>query len=350
MSVPSAPTLRARRRSSGRIRAAPGFGVLAMTAAGCLAWSAVSSWVWPRVVGALLGGVVLLSACDVLPALRLHVEVTVPERVTVGGSAPTTVRLVNRSLFPVRALAVVHRVADLRGPLVEDVQWWVEKLPGRGERTLAGSRRVLLRGVVSASDLELRTVGPFALLSRTLRYRVPATLRCRPGSGGLPTQPELSGGRDAVGGVREWRPGDAARDLHWRSTLRVGRPLVVQRDAAAEAVLGVIVVASGGADFEDAVRWVAALGLRFLNAGGSICLVEGDAVHHSLDRESWLDLLAGVGTSVASRQPRPQSLDHLETHVAGGRIVVLGDRTSAAALERRVAGRLEWLDEPGGAA
>jgi uncharacterized protein (DUF58 family) len=100
----------------------------------------------------------------------------------------------------------------------------------------------LRRGVIRLQDLRVQLPDPFGLFQRCSRVAAPAaTLTVLPRRYWLPPI-ELPGGADfqitgesntnAIGnsgeftGLRDYRPGDPLRLIHWKSWARVGRPIV----------------------------------------------------------------------------------------------------------------------------
>ncbi len=49
-----------------------------------------------------------------------------------------------------------------------------------------------------------------------------------------------------VRGVREWRPGDAVRHVHWRSTARTGRLTVLEYGEPTVDMFGVLIAGTTG--------------------------------------------------------------------------------------------------------
>jgi uncharacterized protein (DUF58 family) len=75
-------------------------------------------------------------------------------------------------------------------------------------------------------------------------------------------------------GIRDWRPGDPARHVHWRSTARRGRPVVVEREQARAARLAVVVTGPAAApDWERLVAAVAATAVDALGRGRPVALL-----------------------------------------------------------------------------
>jgi uncharacterized protein (DUF58 family) len=111
------------------------------------------------------------------------------------------------------------------------------------------------RGVLRLSTIELSTTFPFGFIRRTKRIRVPQELIVYPRIGMLNRRLAMEyresvesgsmtssrrGGHDEFYGIREYRPGDNIRSVHWRSTARTGQ--LMMRELAANAPPQLILV------------------------------------------------------------------------------------------------------------
>jgi uncharacterized protein (DUF58 family) len=109
----------------------------------------------------------------------------------------------------------------------------------------------------------------------------PALLRGLPARPGQGRQQWRSRNGDFFG-LRDFRPGDDPRDIHWRTSARRGVPFVRENedDEGLEAIV-VLDNGSGGPPdaFEDAVSLAASIGLELLHRGFRVGLVlRGGAV------------------------------------------------------------------------
>lgn len=175
------------------------------------------------------------------------------------------------------------------------------------------------RGVISLDGIALARRDPFGLcrayhiqplpgnvlvLPRT--YRLPALNL--PGS--MHNQPEHrvssthNGDGEDIAGVRAYRPGDALRDIHWKSFARQGVPMVKEYQAEFAERHALLLDTSGappGAAFEEAVALAASL---VGDIGQGECLLDllfvGSELHcftmgpGELQAEALLRVLAGV--------------------------------------------------------
>ncbi len=175
----------------------------------------------------------------------LTVQVRGPGMAGVGTDVRLHVRVVNggrRGSDPVRIS--LHEGHD---PLALDVP----ALAAGAEVEIEATVAVSTRGVAD-ERAELVAFGPFGFLKtqRTVATRpgvltaaapsartLPAT-RATGGHDGTPSSSHRSGG--GVSGIREWRPGDPAHHVHWRSSARRGRLIVLERGDAHTAAACVL--------------------------------------------------------------------------------------------------------------
>ena len=153
---------------------------------------------------------------------------------------------------------------DLRerhGELVQAPEGFILYLPARrrGHDPVPVSLTARLiarrRGVLKLSLVELSTSFPFGFIRWTRRLRAPQELVVYPHIGMLSRHLALQyresietgtmtsnrrGGNDEFYGVREYRPGDNIRIIHWRSTARRGQLMI--RELASNAPPQLIVV------------------------------------------------------------------------------------------------------------
>jgi uncharacterized protein (DUF58 family) len=77
-------------------------------------------------------------------------------------------------------------------------------------------------------------------------------------------------------GIRDWRPGDSTRQVHWRSTARRGHPVVVEREEERGPRLAVVVTGPARApDWERLVAAVAATAVDAAGRGRPVALLAG---------------------------------------------------------------------------
>ena len=174
---------------------------------------------------------------------------------------------------------------------------------GRQRRALLDYRGVLPeRGLCSFGRLRCSSAFPFGLVRATDSRRAPEELIVYPRRGKLLRPlPSLAGFRDRtlrraaahghegdeIRSVREYRPGDNPRLIHWKISARMGemyvREIEPERLPAAVILLDTVVRRAAGRDgleaLELAISFAATLAERILRAGGtvSLCAAGGES-------------------------------------------------------------------------
>ena len=153
-----------------------------------------------------------------------------------------------------------------------------------------------MRGALTELDVSVLKCGVLGLLSWSGSIRLPVELHAGPRPA-PPFEVEeqageslAEGGRPVVrpsgvelNGLREWRPGDSSRHVHWRSTARRGRLVVTDRLDEVGSDLVVVLAAPAAhpghadPDWEQLVARLAATALQTIAAGARVCLVA--AIH-----------------------------------------------------------------------
>jgi len=168
-----------------------------------------------------------------------------------------------------------------------------EGLPGQafipflkaGQSTETRSEnRFVQRGVFPLEAVTVSTSFPFGLFRKSLSLRLPGELvvwprtdrRVRtpsPGGGRNPSTGALSlgsaGPRGEYKGLRDYRPGDDPRDIHWRTTARLGTPVVREYEQNDAETLWICLDTrtEPGDRAEAAVETAAALAARAFQEG-----------------------------------------------------------------------------------
>lgn len=197
-------------------------------------------------VGAMLGFIVLSSWLSEKTIQRLEIRRRVPRGVTVGKPVRISYHVSNHK----------SRLPTLATFLSED------GLPGSAfiPRVLAGETETVKsenhfvhRGVYALSTLTISTAFPFGMFTKERDLKIPGelmiwpradrpvTLPSSPGGSGRPqelaTLAGTAGARGEYRSLREYRPGDDPKDIHWRSTARRGKPVVKEYDLDAGEAL-----------------------------------------------------------------------------------------------------------------
>ena len=149
---------------------------------------------------------------------------------------------------------------------------------GRQVRTRSENHFVR-RGVFPLEPVTVSTSFPFGLFRKTRTLKVPGELIVWPRTARPVRSPSLGGGRKASGGIstlnaagprgeyrglRGYRPGDDPRDIHWRTTARLGTPVVKEYEQNVAETLWICLDTRGppGESAEAAVETAASLAAK----------------------------------------------------------------------------------------
>lgn len=166
------------------------------------------------------------------------------------------------------------------------------------------------RGVFAFPPVEVESSAPFGLVRRRRSLAAPAEVVVYPrwyplglGTAGATLRAvqaarPRAGAGGAFFGVREYRPGDPVRAIHWRSSLRRGRLVVKEFEDTARPELAIALdlsrEARAGAEstLEDSIRLAASLVRWALDTGYPVNLLAPGAPRHALSWPHALDYLA----------------------------------------------------------
>jgi uncharacterized protein (DUF58 family) len=303
--------------------------------------------VWMQVVGSALVGLLGISALSVVRRRDgLAVSMLVPTEVSVGVPFDFEVVVSNggrRRTAPLRITC--YFPASI--PIVEPPPVVYVDPVLAGEKTAVSLSRVAVRrGFVNQTVLVVDAIGSFGFFRSTRSFNGVGGMSAAPLAGPPIDLPRVLGvqaegfgplgpGLD-VRGVREWRPGDAVRHVHWRSTARTGRIAVLDYAEPTVGTVGLLVAGTA----PDA-RFEAALAVALSTAWQAL----GDDIH--LIVPFWvkggLTLLSSTASSyspsswhrifslIRAEVPEPATVDALFASVGTGGIVLMaiGDGVSA---------------------
>jgi uncharacterized protein (DUF58 family) len=265
----------------------PTRGALGLGGAGALlvAVGATAQAGWLFVLAAGVLGALAASAllCPRLGRCRVRREV--PATAVAGDKVLVRFEVVDES----------RRGAPLRiedhHPALEPAALFCEPLGGGRSASGQHVRRVLRRGVFSGGMVRLTSAWPFGAVRAQRVLDVSSDVVVVPRTTALSDFPLAGSGEDAettttpasghgdeFAGVRDYRAGDDARRVHWRSTARRGH-LVVREDARTPTPRVAILLA--GADhgeppesaFEALVTAAASIALHALGRGYELNLL-----------------------------------------------------------------------------
>jgi uncharacterized protein (DUF58 family) len=99
-----------------------------------------------------------------------------------------------------------------------------------------------------------------------------------------------------VRGVREWRPGDTARHVHWRSTARTGHLTVLDYGEPTVGCVGVLVAGTVGEPrLEAAVATAASTARQAMTDGVQVVVAGADGGIERVTAANWHQVFARVG-------------------------------------------------------
>jgi uncharacterized protein (DUF58 family) len=250
----------------------------------------------------------LLASLAARPRLDgLELCVSGPVRAAVGETVVHTLHVHNRSERRSPPLDVRQEHRGLAAVSIH-----VEPLPPGGRAVVDLSRVALSRGVTDTCYVSVSAVAGFGMTCTHSRgdYARRLVIHPRPVPHAVShdlairddlVDPAPGPGTD-ISGVREWRPGDAAGSVHWRSTARRGTLVVRERATSATRHLVVAMVCDDDAtDWEAVVAAAAGVCRAAQVAGDGLTLLVwndgrliGDAPVHSVPALlDWWAALAG---------------------------------------------------------
>jgi uncharacterized protein (DUF58 family) len=272
-----------------------------------------SNWVTmaaAALIGGLIGAAVLTSNPCALTIAR-----SAPARMRAGQSATVRITVSNRrrlrALGPLlitdrapglpEATVFIHRVR----PGVSVVADVVRTPSHRGRWADGGSVTVDARSALGGfsrrrvwTGAEATVVHPGSASPVQLRPGSSTSTRSTSGSG-------RAGRGTEVLGLREWRPGDGAGAVHWRSSARRGSLSVLERDLPLTDDLIVALGRCGtGEDWEHAVSRVATTAAAAFRRGSRVTVVTGAGASTQTSLTMLLDWFADIERHPAATGPQ----------------------------------------------
>lgn len=293
--------------------------------------------IWMQVVGSALLGLLGVSALSIMRrGDGAAVSMQAPAEVVVGVPFDIAVVVSNthrRSTPPLRVRCYFASSFAVVLPVVA----YVDPVPPGRTVTFSGTRVPLQRGAVGRTGIVVDAFGPFGFFISTRRIGGADGLFAAPLAGPTIDLPRVLGvqadgcgpfgpGLD-VRGVREWRPGDAVRHVHWRSTARTGQIAVLEYGEPTVGTIGLL-VAGTTAD----ARFEASLAVAVSTAWQAV----GDGVHlvvpalkspgrfiTSADTIRTLSQWHRIFAVLRAEIPTPNTVEGLLAHVGVGGAVLL---------------------------
>ncbi len=333
----------------------------------------------------------LLFSCMVFPLFwnwrvsrrsvaGIRAQRDVPHRLDAGTTCRTSVRLHNsRRRGRCWSILVRNRLVRLAPRPAEQVAVaWAPQVPPQEAVRASSPPWRLPRGIYQWQTLQVESSFPLGLVSSTVSYEVHEPMVVFPALGQLTQAWRTRGGQQArhAGGSRRWqsplegeffalrdfRPGDNRRWIHWRSSARRQEFVVRQFEAAAARGLCLVVdlwtpepAPPDGSPaweqtLEDLLSFAATVledqhrrsgsGLRMILAAGKLQQAAGPARSETLWQA--LELLAGAWPS-AGDPLRRATLPEIRSANGHEELVVV---SLAPARMRR--SMLPWLSQGGG--
>ena len=269
--------------------------------------------------GSMLGLIVVSSWLSEQTIRGLHIHRRVPRGVTVGNPLRIQYEIENnRKRIPSFTLEIGEAGLPGRGfvPLIKP-----------GDRASTRSENMFVRrGTFELDAVTVSTTFPFGLFKKSRDLPLPGELviwprsdrRVRPpnpAGNRTPWSGALSAGsagpRGEYRGLRSYRPGDDPRDIHWRTTARLGQPAIREYEQGDAEALWLCLDTRGppGDSGEIAIEMVASLAVRAFREGRRFGFVAPDmnieAGMGPGQLERILGALARISFSPEAGRPRP---------------------------------------------
>ncbi|HEX6588723.1 MAG TPA: DUF58 domain-containing protein [Longimicrobiales bacterium] len=280
-------------------------------------------------LGSMLGFISVSGWLSEQTIQRLHIERRVPRGVTAGTPFRIGYRIRNyKRRMPSHAVELRERqLAAPPGAIAKPA--WLSALAGNATTSIRAEHVVAKRGVYPLEQLTLATGFPFGLFRKERDLSLPGMLVVWPRSDRLlreartPGRPQrrsgaLAGGtagsRGEFRNLRDYRAGDDPRDVHWRSSARLGLPLVREYERERAEALWVCLdqrrrPGTVESAEEEAVEMAASLARAALERNQPVGLATADVVVDEgtgpAQLERILDVLARAPFHENAPAPRP---------------------------------------------
>ena len=233
-------------------------------------------------LAALISSVIVLAISYAAVALRkTSLSLSLPRWAFAGEESRCEVFLENgKAVAPVIAL-------NIEGDLGSAGRFAAAaaSLPPRSKATLELPFAPAARGTVHEARLVMWTIGLVGFVKRSRKATLPVVMTVYPAIAGvsappIPRRPRDSGraftAREGdFAGLREWRPGDSPKHVHWRSSARAGKLLMKEfvLSSHPEALVMLDTFGREGDAFEKVVSRAAGLAVAACSAGYAVRLV-----------------------------------------------------------------------------
>ncbi|HEX2239597.1 MAG TPA: DUF58 domain-containing protein [Actinomycetota bacterium] len=302
-------------RPTRRALALGGTGLLLLLAA----TTAQAGWLFVLSAGVL--GLVLASVFIRHRLGAAAISRQLPQRARVGDPVRVGLTVANNG----RGSLPLMLISD-SFPAFEPVVVACEPIPSGESAHIELVRAPTRRGVFAGGSVTLTAAAPYGVLRSAKTLKVDSSITVVPQWVDLPTWPILepssfpsdvlherarTGAGEEYLGVRDYRPGDPRRWVHWRSSARAGRLVVREYEEETASRVALVLAGADVGDppdsaFEALVSGMASIALYALVTGHPVDLLAVGADNEVMelsgpDRTATLEWLAHV-------QPRDVSL------------------------------------------
>jgi uncharacterized protein (DUF58 family) len=296
----------------------------------------------------------LILASGVLSELCLRgLEITRRPPATIHAGAPYLMGIAVRNRKK-RLPTFSLEVEDLVASKPVDRRCYYLKLPAGRVQETAYRNALPRRGYHQLTGFRLSTRFPFGLIRKSRDMEAPMRLLVYPALCAVPEHlvfgKRAEEGRKQVRspsrrgdfyGLREFRPGDDPRDIHWRASARRGRLFLRESEDESSRTVTVVledVPASEGAEadaadaaFEAAVSMAASVAVQLLRrgfhvglvAGGSFLAPAGNATQASQLLECLALVTAGGARPLPAAAARGMARIHVRPGMGGPQVDVI---------------------------
>jgi uncharacterized protein (DUF58 family) len=218
-------------------------------------------------LGATLGMIAVSGWFSERTIRDIEVSRETPRGVTVGQEVRIAYHVRSRGRFPVVAVELSESGLPEKA--------FVTRIEPGGSTTVRSYNRFVRRGVYPLEAVTLSTTFPFGLFVKERDHALPGELviwprsdrpvRLPTSSGNPGTRPLHAAGAPGMRGeyraMHEYRPGEDARDIHWRTSARLRTPVVREYEAEGSEELWICLDTRGdpGDEAETLVEIAASL-------------------------------------------------------------------------------------------
>ncbi|HEY7876023.1 MAG TPA: DUF58 domain-containing protein [Actinomycetota bacterium] len=253
--------------------------------------TAQAGWLYVLAAGVL--GIVASSLLYRPRLGALEVQRAVPVRAVVGDEVRLRLSVTNTSRRSIPPFRIEDRYAAYTGVGAAAC----DRLGAEARAEIELRRVAHRRGVYDAGIVQLRCGAPFGFMRSTREVDVPSFATVVPSWVELRSFPILepssypsdvlherarTGAGEEFLGIRDYRPGDSPRAVHWRSTARTGHLMVREYEEHPSTRVGIVLVGGDhgplpASSFETLVSAVASIAMYALSTGHPLELVRGES-------------------------------------------------------------------------